>query len=117
MKKAVCEQEDTPSRFTEINNDWVVTLHSPVIIPQHMIVTGSWRSLYACMTAQVEVELRRVCNDLVHRSTGRNISWFSHLVLFVCTEKAGVVTLLHNYECYARLVTQFQLDTGFPNRA
>lgn len=69
------------------------------------------------MGTEVEVELGGMCDYLIHRRARRYVAWFAHLVLFLGTEEARVVTFLNHNESDARLVADFQFQAGLPNGA
>lgn len=82
-----------------------------------MIMTRSRGALNASMRAKVEIELGGMGDDIIHGSTGGNVSRSSHLILRVGAEETGVVTLLNNHKGYAWHVIDFQLQTGLANSA
>ena len=61
------------------------------------------------MRAEIEVKLSWVSDTNVHSCTSWNVTTLATLLLLVSTEQSGVVTLLDNYECDARLVVCFKL--------
>lgn len=65
------------------------------------------------MTAQVKIELRRMCNAYVDRCTSWYITRFSTLFFLIGTEQSRVMSLLYNNKCDAWPVASFQFDTSF----
>ena len=65
------------------------------------------------MTAQVEVKLCRVSDSHVHSGAWRDVSTFSNLVFFVCTEEPGVVALLNHDERDAGLEVHLKFEASF----
>ena len=68
-----------------------------------------FRAQHTLMGAEIEVKLCRVSDPNVHGGPGGDVPALAALLLLVGAEQSGVVTLLDNYECDARLVVSFKL--------
>ena len=75
-----------------------------------MVVSGSGGALDALVRAQVEVKLGGMGDAHIHGSAGGNVAALAALLLLVCAEQPGVVTLLHHNERDAGLVVSLKLD-------
>lgn len=62
------------------------------------------------MTAQIEIEFRRMCYTYVDRGSCWNITALPALFFFVGTEQSCVMSLLNNDERYTRLVVSLEFD-------
>lgn len=84
----------------------------PVVIPEHIVMGWPARTLNACMTAQVEVELKGVGDICVHCCSCWDVPTLPNPLVLVCTEETGVMPFLDDNVGDARLVILFQFDAG-----
>ena len=103
-------QHHTTPHYTTLNH---TTLHYTTpnqttqqhTKPHHTTPTTSqyYINLYACMRAEVEVELVWVCDAVVDGGACGNVTPASVLVAVLGAEEPGVVSLLHCHKADARL--------------
>ena len=84
-----------------------------VVIPENVIVTGSGGSLDSFMRHQVEVSFSWMIDPLVNNSSSESIIII--VLVGICMEESGVVSLLNNNKSDWRLVIFLNLLASFPD--
>lgn len=64
------------------------------------------------MATEEEVKLCRMSDSHINSCAGWYITTLAGLILLICTEKSGVVSLLYNNKCYTRLVPHLELHAS-----
>lgn len=95
-----------------VGEDLQLICSEPVVIPEHVVMGGPARTLNACMTAQVKVELERVGDVCIHCCSCWDIPALPNPLILVCAEETSVMPFLDNDISDARLVILFQFDAG-----
>ena len=73
-------------------------------------MSGSGGALDALVRAQVEIKLGGMGDAHIHGGPGGDVPALAALLLLVCAEQPGVVTLLHHDEGDAGLVVSLKLN-------
>ena len=68
--------------------------------------------LDSIMTAQIKVELVRMCDTAVHRCTRRNIPCPANFIWLVFTEQSHMMALLNHNKSNPRSIIFFKHNTG-----
>lgn len=99
-----------------VREDLQLIRGEPVVIPEYVVMGWPARTLNACMTAQVEVELKGVGDICIHCCSCWDVPALPNPLVLVCTEETGVMPFLDNDVGDARLIILFQFDAGISDR-